>query len=70
MLWGRGAWDTLFLAAVLGEVAQVRSVCGAPRAPMHLGATPCAVEALEPAGTLPSMLEQQEAMRDDLTRHF
>jgi alkylmercury lyase len=69
-LYARCAWDTLFLPGLLGQPAQVRSICPQTGAPVRLRVEPQRVAALEPPGALLSLLEPRPGMTDDLTRHF
>jgi alkylmercury lyase len=70
-LYGWCAWDTLFLPALLGERAQVRSVCRASGAPVRLTVAPDSVRAAAPAELFLSfVLPEAGALREDVTTAF
>lgn len=70
-LYGWCAWDTLFLPALLGESAQVRSVCRASGAPVRLTVAPDALRAADPGKLFLSfVLPEAGALREDVTTAF
>ncbi|MFZ1909613.1 MAG: organomercurial lyase [Burkholderiales bacterium] len=65
------AWDTLFLPALLGVRAEVRSSCRATGAPVQLTVGPDALEAPVPADlALSFVLPEAGAMRRDVIASF
>lgn len=65
------AWDTLFLPAVLGQRAEVKSVCRGSRRPVQLSVGPNDVEAVEPAGLVVSfLLPDVASVRADVIASF
>jgi alkylmercury lyase len=65
------AWDTLFLPALLGTTAEVRSVCRGSGEPVELTVGPSAVESGQSAGLWVSfVLPEADAVRANLVASF
>jgi alkylmercury lyase len=64
------AWDTLFLPDLLAARAQVTSRDPVSGEPLRLVVTPEALESIEPAGAVLSMLEPREDMLADIVTRF
>jgi len=65
------AWDTLFLPALLGTEAEVRSLCRGSREPVQLTVGPSAVESADPPGLWVSfLLPEASAVRANPVASF
>lgn len=64
------AWDTLFLPALIGQTARVRSNCPTSGAEIALSVTPEKVEALHPPETRVSMLIPESGFEADVLQRF
>lgn len=64
------AWDTLFLPALLGETARVRSTCPVTGREVTLTVSPERVESLDPIDTRVSMLAPASGFEADVLQTF